>query len=234
MPSLRITNLFAQAPRLTLRVTLHTRTKPLHSRTMAAQVNSETISKITEKEREITGEARPVKGGPTAQAQKHVGEDLSSQVISDITKGEQKITGGERLKGGPTSTAQSIASGVSKYLSFTFLVVTSALTCQLLQSTNTNASTSTTNTSASGTSASGTLDSATISKITEKEREITGKEQPVKGGPTAQAQKHANEPITSEVLHDITEGEKEITGGERIKGGPTSTAQSELGKARNQ
>lgn len=53
----------------------------------------------------------------------------------------------------------------------------------------------------------------------------------MKGGPSAQAQKHANQPITSEALHDITEGEKKITGGERVKGGPTSAAQSELGKS---
>ena len=36
---------------------------------MSTILNSENISKITEKEKELTGEARPVKGGPTAQAQ---------------------------------------------------------------------------------------------------------------------------------------------------------------------
>ena len=81
--------------------------------------------------------------------------------------------------------------------------------------------------------ATGTFDSATISKITAAEKEITGADGPVKGGPTAQAQKHAGEKITSEALRDITEGEKKITG-ERTKGGPTSAAQSELGRARNQ
>jgi len=55
-----------------------------------------------------------------------------------------------------------------------------------------------------------------------------GSENPIRGGPTAQAQKHANEPIDSQTLHDITEGEKKITGGDRVKGGPTSTAQSIL------
>lgn len=55
----------------------------------------------------------------------------------------------------------------------------------------------------------------------------------MKGGPTAQAQKHAGEPINSDNLHDITEGEKKITGGERVKGGLTATAQSELGKSRS-
>lgn len=62
---------------------------------------------------------------------------------------------------------------------------------------------------------------------------MTGEHQPTKGGPTAQAQKHAGEPITSEALHDITEGEKKVSGGDRVKGGPTSTAQSELGKSRD-
>jgi hypothetical protein len=76
------------------------------------------------------------------------------------------------------------------------------------------------------------LDLNTISKITAAERELTGKDGPVKGGPTAQAQKHAGEPITSEALHDITEGEKKVAG-ERVRGGPTRTAQSELGKSRN-
>ena len=72
----------------------------------------------------------------------------------------------------------------------------------------------------------------TISNIIRKEKEITGKDAPVRGGPTARAQQHAGEQINSEVLHDITEGEKKITGGERIKGGPTSVAQSELAKSR--
>ncbi|KAI0968497.1 hypothetical protein F4678DRAFT_464562 [Xylaria arbuscula] len=80
---------------------------------------------------------------------------------------------------------------------------------------------------------SGTLDSTTISHITSAEKEITGQDEPAKGGPTAMAQKHAGEPISSQNLHDITEGEKKITGGERIKGGPTATAQSELGKSRS-
>ena len=78
----------------------------------------------------------------------------------------------------------------------------------------------------------GKLDSSTISSINEAESEITGTREPVAGGPTAQAQRHANEPLNSQNLHDITTGEKKITGGERVKGGPTATAQSELGKSR--
>jgi hypothetical protein len=40
---------------------------------MAANLNSENISKITQKEKEITGHDGPVRGGPTAQAQRHAG-----------------------------------------------------------------------------------------------------------------------------------------------------------------
>lgn len=56
-----------------------------------------------------------------------------------------------------------------------------------------------------------------------------GSQNPVQGGPTAQAQSHAGEPINSQTLHDITEGEKKVTGNQRpVKGGPTSVAQSTL------
>lgn len=79
---------------------------------MAATLNSENISKITQKEKEITGKDEPVKGGPTSQAQSHAGEPINSQTLSDITKGEKVITGGERIKGGPTAEAQSILSKV--------------------------------------------------------------------------------------------------------------------------
>lgn len=76
------------------------------------------------------------------------------------------------------------------------------------------------------------LDGDTISRITRAESNLTGQAEPVSGGPTAQAQRHAGEPINSENLHDITVGEKKVTGGERVRGGPTSAAQSELAKSR--
>ena len=79
---------------------------------MAAKAASATISQIAEKEKELTGSDQPVKGGPTAQIQKHSGENLSGNIISDITQGEKEITSGERVKGGPTSTAQSILTKV--------------------------------------------------------------------------------------------------------------------------
>lgn len=75
---------------------------------MASHLNSSTISNLTEKEKELTGSDRPVKGGPTAQAQKHAGEKVTGSAVSDITQGERKITGQDApLQGGPAATAQS-------------------------------------------------------------------------------------------------------------------------------
>ena len=180
------------------------------SRPLAAVVDSHFISQITAAEKKITNSDEPAKNGPTARAQSHSGQQLTAQVIHDITMGERAITGREGpMQGGPTSFAQSMLTGGN--------------------AGNTSASTSSSNNE----SHSGRLDSDTIAKITEKEKDLTGQEQPVKGGPTAKAQQHAGEPITSEALHDITEGEKMVTGGDRVKGGPTSTAQSELGKSRS-
>ncbi|EOA90203.1 uncharacterized protein SETTUDRAFT_167135, partial [Exserohilum turcica Et28A] len=154
------------------------------TRRMRVTVDSALISQITEAEKQLTGSAGPAQNGPTAKAQAHAGQPLTAQVIHDITQGEKKITGAEEpVKRGPTAVAQSA-----------------------LTSSNTN-TTNTTNTTTSTTS-SATLDSSTLHKITEKEKDITGLERPVKGGPTAKAQTHANEPITSQALHDITEGEK--------------------------
>ncbi|KAH9883446.1 hypothetical protein F4778DRAFT_788590 [Xylariomycetidae sp. FL2044] len=166
-------------PHITIRQSIHITPFKMTTRNL----NSNTISNITEKEKEITGNARPVKGGPTAQAQKHAGEPVSANAISDITE---------------AAYVQSIA----------------------------------TNAAGGNGPHTGKLDSSTISSITAAEKELTSEDAPVAGGPTAQAQKHAGEPINSDNLHDITEGEKVITGGERVKGRPTATAQSELGKSR--
>lgn len=75
---------------------------------MASNLNSNTISEITAKEKELTGSDLPVRGGPTAQAQKHAGQTISSSTVSDITQGERKITGEDApVQGGPAATAQS-------------------------------------------------------------------------------------------------------------------------------
>lgn len=60
-------------------------------------LDSETISKITDAEKKITQSEKPVKGGPTAKAQSHVGEPINSDNLHDITEGEKKITGGKSL-----------------------------------------------------------------------------------------------------------------------------------------
>ncbi|RYO84247.1 hypothetical protein DL762_005754 [Monosporascus cannonballus] len=71
-----------------------------------------TISNITSKEKEITGEARPVKGGPTAQAQKHTGEAITDATVSAIAGGERAITHEDaRRADGPTAFVESLASG---------------------------------------------------------------------------------------------------------------------------
>ena len=186
------------------------------SRFLAAKVDSHFLSQITAAEKKITNSDEPAKGGPTAKAQAHVGKELNSQVIRDITEGEKTITGSEEpAKGGPTAVAQSLLTSTSTSTS------------------NSPSSTAPVTSSAKSTdSYTGTLDSVTLARITEAEKELSGQDRPVKGGPTAKAQSHVGESITSEVLSDITAGEKKITGGERIKGGPTATAQSELAKSR--
>lgn len=191
------------------------------SRTMSIKIDSNFLSQITAAEKTITNQDEPIKGGPTAMAQSNVGQELNSQIVHDITMGERKITSNDRpVQGGPTSVAQSILTAESGSTSNT-------------ASNNNTTSNSASNNYNSSAQHTGRLDSSTMSKITEKEKKITGADGPARGGPTAQAQKHANEPITSEALHDITEGEKKIAGGERVKGGPTSVAQSELGKSRS-
>ncbi|KAJ4315575.1 hypothetical protein N0V94_005889 [Neodidymelliopsis sp. IMI 364377] len=179
--------------------------------TLAVTIDSSLLSRITAAEKTLTQKDGPIVNGPTARAQKHVGQTLTAQIISEITDAEKEITGSEQpSKGGPTSVAQSI----------------------LTNEGSTSPSNTTSNSTQNSTQHTSTLDSATLHKITEAEKKITGADGPAKDGPTAQAQKHANEPITSEALHDITEGEKKVTGGERVKGGPTAKAQSELGKSR--
>lgn len=71
-------------------------------------VESDVISEVNKKEKELTGQPDPVKGGPTAQAQSHVHEKLSGgSVVSDVAKGEDSIThNGAPVAGGPAATAQ--------------------------------------------------------------------------------------------------------------------------------
>ncbi|KAK7744702.1 hypothetical protein SLS62_010121 [Diatrype stigma] len=179
-----------------------------------------TISNITNKEKEITGEPCPVKGGPTAQAQKHSGEPITSETVSAVADGEKKVVGGDGPRaGGPAAYVQGLAiAAVVQRPRALLQFIADFITIPALQSQHT-----------------GKLDGSTISAIADAEKRITGKNDVVKGGPTAQAQKHAGEPINSLNLHDITEGEKAITHQATVvKGGPTATAQSELSKSRKQ
>lgn len=75
-------------------------------------VQSETISDITQREKELTGQPDPAKGGPTAQAQRHVHDKIADgSVVSDIAKGEEAIThNGAPVAGGPAAAAQSQAA----------------------------------------------------------------------------------------------------------------------------
>ena len=187
---------------------------------MSIRIDSLTISKITEKEKEITGETGPVKGGPTAMAQKHAGESLNDSVISDITNGEKKINDGDLVADGPTAVVQSM---------LTTVCICSPMSVNLLTLPIQGG---TSNENTNGAPHTGVLDSDTISKVTEAEKKLSGSEEPARGGPTARAQQHAGETINSKTLHDVTEGEKMVTDGERVKGGPTSILQSELAKSR--
>ncbi|KAF2125850.1 hypothetical protein P153DRAFT_369854 [Dothidotthia symphoricarpi CBS 119687] len=187
-------------------------------------VTSDLLSQITAAEKRITKQDEPVKNGPTARAQSHVGSELTRQVVHDITEGEKSITGRDGpMQGGPTSIVQAILTRASPQAGSRGQNTTSAST----------SNSSSTSASGANEQHTGKLDSETISKITDAEKKLTGEDGAVSGGPTAKAQQHANEPITSEALSDITAGEKSITGGERVKGGPTSVAQSELGKSRS-
>lgn len=184
-------------------------------------VDSHFISQITTAEKTISNQTDPVQGGPTARAQAHAGQLLTAQIIHDITMGERNITGRDGpVQNGPTAVAQHFLTQSGS----------GAESVSTGRNANTNANA---NANANSGPASGVLDSDTIAKITEKEKKLTGSEGPIKGGPTARAQQHAGEPITSQALHDITEGEKKVTGGERVKGGPTAAAQSGLAKSRS-
>ena len=82
------------------------------TRTMSKNVNAEFVSAITQKEREQTGQARPVAGGPAAAAQSHTGEPLTGNVVSDIGKGESKVTEEPNAPTGPAAFAQSAITQV--------------------------------------------------------------------------------------------------------------------------
>ncbi|KAF3914165.1 hypothetical protein AA313_de0210033 [Arthrobotrys entomopaga] len=192
-------------------------------RPLSSHLDSSTISKVTTKEKEITGLDGPVAGGPTAKAQQHANEPITSGVLHDITEGEKVVTGRVRTKkGGPTATVQSELAKSIK-------------TGEVIPPSRGGASPTDKNQDP-------ILDSANIAKIHAAELRFTEDLETlgvspvgaIVDGPTAAAQRHSGEKIDGKVLHDISEGEKHLTGlNQAVKGGPTSVAQSILGKSRN-
>ena len=74
---------------------------------MSTILNPETIFKITVKEKKITGFGNAFKGGPTTEAQKHVGGPIIGN-ISKITSAEKEVAGQDHaVKGGLAALAQS-------------------------------------------------------------------------------------------------------------------------------
>ncbi|KAI8966420.1 hypothetical protein F5Y11DRAFT_365237 [Daldinia sp. FL1419] len=155
-------------------------------------LNSQSISEITAKEKELTGQDRPIAGGPAAQAQKHANEPLSSDVVSDVAQGEKKVTGRDApVSGGPAALAQSIASSTANPVP----QHTGKLDSQTISAIN-NAEKELTGqdepvrggpTAQAQSHANEPINSQNLHDITEGEKTITGG-QPVKGGPTATAQ----------------------------------------------
>lgn len=78
---------------------------------MAAHIDAGLVSDITCKEKQLTGENYPVKGGPTAQAQKHFGDEVDGRIVADVTKAKRKISDHPEgpVKGGPAALVQSVA-----------------------------------------------------------------------------------------------------------------------------
>ena len=73
--------------------------------------DASTISAVAAKESAITGSPRPVKNGPTAQAQKHTGETIDGEGVAAVLGGEKTVTGEDVPRaGGPTAFVQSLAS----------------------------------------------------------------------------------------------------------------------------
>ncbi|KAH9883398.1 hypothetical protein F4778DRAFT_407939 [Xylariomycetidae sp. FL2044] len=175
-------------PHITIRQSIHITPFKMTTRNL----NSNTISNITEKEKEITGNARPVKGGPTAQAQKHAGEPVSANAISDITEGEKKITGQDApVHDGPAAYVQSIATnaagGNGPHTGKLDSSTISSITAAEKELTSEDAPVAGGPTAQAQKHAGEPINSDNLHDITEGEKVITGGER-VKGGPTATAQ----------------------------------------------
>ncbi|KAF3061080.1 hypothetical protein GL218_02876 [Daldinia childiae] len=154
-------------------------------------LNSQSISEITAKEKELTGQDRPVAGGPTAQAQKHANQPVSSDVVSDVTQGEKKITGRDvPVSGGPAALAQSIASAANPAPQHTGKLdshTISAIHNAEKELTGQDQPVEGGPTAQAQSHANEPINSQNLHDITEGEKRVT-EGQRVKGGPTATAQ----------------------------------------------
>ncbi|KAK6072214.1 hypothetical protein SCUP515_07546 [Seiridium cupressi] len=181
------------APRIATRATrlsscFHTSA----ARSAAANLNPNTISAITEREKLITNADGPVPDGPTAQAQRHAGQPLTSAVISDIMQGEQLITGlNGPIAGGPAAYVQKIAdvaaTGAEQNSGVLDSATISAITDAEKRLTGSDEPVKGGPTAQAQKHANEPINPSNLHDITEGEKKITGGER-VKGGPTATAQ----------------------------------------------
>lgn len=84
-------------------------------RLASSKPTPEQVSQITKAEQDLTGQSRPVAGGPAAQAQSAAaqGRPLDGQIVSDMARAEQDITGEDGpVRGGPTAAAQAALTKV--------------------------------------------------------------------------------------------------------------------------
>ena len=174
------------------------------------KVDSTLIARLQAAEQALTQQTTPVADGPTALAQSHLAQPLTSALLHDITQAERALTGATGpVASGPASVAMSWAQ-------------------RQAQGRNPALETE------AAAQPSGVLDAATISRVTAAEKPLTGHDGPVPGGPTAQAQRHAGEPLQGEAVADISQGERKITGLDApVQGGPAATVQSDATKARD-
>ncbi|RYP52064.1 hypothetical protein DL768_002747 [Monosporascus sp. mg162] len=158
-----------------------------------------TISNITDKEKQITGEARPVKGGPTAQAQKHTGETITDATVSAIAGGENTITHEDAPRAdGPTAFVESLVSG--QEAPATTVQHTGKLDDSTISAiaeaekriTGQDGLVEGGPTAQAQKHAGEPINRASLHDITEGEKTITHEVSAVKGGPTATAQSELN------------------------------------------
>ncbi|RYP63507.1 hypothetical protein DL770_009373 [Monosporascus sp. CRB-9-2] len=177
-----------------------------------------TISNITTKEKQITGEARPVKGGPTAQAQKHTGETITDATVSAIAGGENTITHEDAPRAdGPTAFVESLASG--QEAPATTVQHTGKLDDSTISAiaeaekriTGQDGLVEGGPTAQAQKHAGEPINRATLHDITEGEKTITHEVSAVKGGPTATAQSELRALSNARLFRNVHHNGLELT-----------------------